>query len=136
MNIEKSTENSTELPQKIKVQKRTITEKQKEALQKARDSKLKKKVLKDHKDQTSNSSDFLYPSPYLMGTVLIGLGGLVAYSYLKPATNSEIIVKKSTTPLNMVSLAQIQPKENVVSQQVPEVQKPQEERFFKSAMRL
>jgi hypothetical protein len=129
-------------PQKIKVQKRTITEKQKESLQKARDGKSKKKIIREH---NKNSSDFLYPSPYLMGTVLLGLGGLVAYSYMKPEMNFESIVKKSTAQLSMVSLESMAPPKQekpLVTQEtpeplvIPETPKPQEARFFKSAMRL
>lgn len=72
-------------PEKIKVEKRTITEKQKEALAKARKTKQTKKILKENSFLDSN----LLPSPYLIGTTMIGLGGLAAYYYLKQATSSE-----------------------------------------------
>ena len=81
---------------KIKVQKRTPSEKQLESLEKARLSKQKKKVIKEHQDSTS----FLYPPPYMTGLILLGFGGLAAYSFLKEQKNSQIT--EQNLPLNQV----------------------------------
>ena len=67
---------------KIKVQKRTPTEKQLESLEKARLSKQKKKIIKEHTQSTEPSS-FLSPPPYMTGLILLGCAGLAAYSLLK-----------------------------------------------------
>lgn len=86
LNLKQMTESKTETaPVKIKVEKRTVSEKQKEALAKARKSKQTKKILKENSFLDKN----LLPSPYLIGTTMIGLGGLAAYYYLKQAKNSE-----------------------------------------------
>lgn len=76
-------------PVKIKVQKRTPTERQLEALEKARHTKQKKKIETIVKKEIQDKENpFLMPSPYLMGTIMLGLGGLVAYSYLKQEQSS------------------------------------------------
>lgn len=80
---------------KIKIQKRTPTERQIEALEKARQTKQKNK-LKAEIQKENPSVSFLMPSPYLVGTIFLGLGGLVAYSYLRQETNLETTPRKST----------------------------------------
>jgi hypothetical protein len=89
---------------KIKVQKRTPTERQLEALEKARVSKQKKKILKDNAPQ----SPFLMPSPYLVGTILLGLGGLAAYSCLRPEQSYQTTPEtsfKASQPIQLQELA-------------------------------
>lgn len=78
---------------KIKIQKRTPTERQLESLEKARLSKQKKKIIKEH--QTTESSSFLSPPPYMTGLILLGFAGLVGYSFLKGQENSPITVPNS-----------------------------------------
>lgn len=82
---------------KIKVQKRTPTEKQLEALEKARVSKQKKKTIKEHTNEQSSSS-FLAPPPYLTGLILLGFAGLGAYSLLKGQKNSPTMEQDSVQP--------------------------------------
>lgn len=73
-------------PVKVKVQKRTPTERQLEALDKARKEKLKKKIISDATPLIKK--DFLFPSPYLVGTILAGSAVLAGYYYMKPVESS------------------------------------------------
>lgn len=82
-------EQVTEPERKIKIQKRTPTERQLESLEKARLSKQKKKIIREH----SNSSSFLSPPPYMTGLILLGCAGLVGYSYMKEQKNYPSMVQ-------------------------------------------
>lgn len=131
MNTE--TESATNVPvEKIKIQKRTPTERQLEALEKARLARKKKSILTEIQKETQ---PFLLPSPYLMGTILIGLGGLVAYSFLRPGQNSENTQQNSisTPPPAPIQMTPVQ---------VPPTPKlkptvsPKTEEFFTGGMKL
>ena len=123
---------ATDLPtEKIKIQKRTPTERQLESLERARVAKKKKSIRAEiHKE----TEPFLLPSPYLMGTILIGLGGLVAYSFLKPVQNSENTQRNLSVPVQMepiqhpVQTPRILPTKPIVS--------PKTEEFFNGGMKL
>jgi hypothetical protein len=78
---------------KIKIQKRTPTERQLESLEKARLSKQKKKIIKEH--QTLESSSFLSPPPYMTGLILLGCAGLVGYSFMREQKSSPITEQNS-----------------------------------------
>ena len=83
---------------KIKVQKRTPTEKQLESLEKARLSKQKKKIIKEHTQSTEPSS-FLSPPPYMTGLILLGCAGLAAYSLLKGQKSYPTMEKNYASPI-------------------------------------
>lgn len=72
-------------PVKIKVQRRTPSERQMEALEKARKQKAKNKITSEIKKETS----FLAPSPFLLATIGLGSLGLVAFYFLKQETKYE-----------------------------------------------
>jgi hypothetical protein len=131
---------SDEPPKKIKIQKRTPTERQMEALEKARLAKQKKGLIKEIQAQNS----FLMPSPYLVGTILLGLGGLVAYSYLKPQMSYQTIQENSTEnqtnqpppqPIPSQTTPQLPPTIQLQTPQFPQPnQKTQE--FFNGSMKI
>lgn len=120
----------TDLPtEKIKIQKRTPTERQLEALERARVAKKKKSIRAEIHRETE---PFLLPSPYLMGTILIGLGGLVAYSFLRPGQNSENMQRNLTVPIVPVQMEPVTPRLLPTKPLVS----PKTEEFFSGGMKL
>jgi hypothetical protein len=118
------------VPAKFKVQKRTPTERQLEALEKARLAKQKKGIITELR---AEQSPFLVPSPYLVGTILLGLGGLAAYSWLKPVENSSGLAKVS----RQMEPIELEPTPVPITTECP---KPREDKktqdFFNGSMKI
>jgi len=120
------------VPAKFKVQKRTPTERQLEALEKARLAKQKKGIITELR---AEQSPFLVPSPYLVGTILLGLGGLAAYSWLKPVENSSgsVKVSRQMEPIELEPIPTPDPS-------TTEYPKPREDKktqdFFNGSMKI
>lgn len=123
---------------KIKIQKRTPTERQLEALEKARLTKQKKKIIKEHQVETSS---FLSPPPYMTGLILLGCAGLVGYSFLKGQKSSPI-TEPSSQPIQQVQQAVanlMKPKKEaeVVEEIQMEIVKPSRTKdFFSGSTRV
>lgn len=131
------TETATIVPtEKIKIQKRTPTERQLEALERARVAKKKKSIRAEIQKE---AEPFLFPSPYLVGTIIIGLGGLVAYSFLKPGQNSENIHRNlmaqtvPTTQNPIIQMVPVTPAPTTPTNMKPS---PKTEEFFTGGMKL
>ena len=115
-------------PVKIKIEKRSISEKQKEALEKARKSKLQKKLLTDAKK--NEPSSFLGPTPFLLISIGgLGLLGLGMYYYEKSAP------KLSTSvPEEVKRPEQAQPQQTAQ----PQVAQPQSkmDKFLEGSVKI
>jgi hypothetical protein len=138
-------------PKKVKIQKRTPTERQLEQLEKARQSRLKKKIIKEHEQNNKpESNSFLLPSPYLVGTIFLGLGGLVAYSWLKQEESSptsqeffgkpQVIQSKPPTRVSVKpttvwekEIPIEKPKEVKETKEVKKKENPRTQEFFKNS---
>lgn len=87
-------------PVKIKVQKRTPSERQIEALERARKAKLTKKLIKDAMPPPSDDF-FLKPSRYLILTGTAAGLGLAVYYYLSSQKSSEYMHISSGIPVQV-----------------------------------
>jgi len=100
---------------KIKVQKRSPSERQLESVEKARKIKLQKKLLKDAQPE---KSDFFLPSQYLIITGIAGFG-LLGYFYLSRQGNSDYTHISSGIPQQIPAEERLPQPQNIQSKALP-----------------
>jgi hypothetical protein len=120
-----------------KTKKREITEKQREALAKARLARAVKKEQKKKVPEMKEETNFNFSSNYLIATAVLGLGGLAGYYYLKHHKNSDDFQANLEKKIEEVkeSIPKLQTlTERVVYLDKPQIQKVEEKKVEEVAL--